>query len=161
MVSIMFKKIAYINIARVLNESQVGLLERERLNEVKNILMEAEKAAMQIYETMSEQDKQRNSAVDMANINQSWQIEQQNARSISVGAIINEVDSYRISKELDMILNQDFVLSAESKYDVTSDFIEVLKDISIDYGNLPNFSVNVKSTEGKECETVSPPELCE
>lgn len=157
----MFKKIALINIAKVLNESQVGVLERERLSEVKNILMNAEQTAMQIYEAMSELDRQRNSAVDMANINQSWQIEQRNARSISVGAIIHEVDNYRISKGLDMILNQDFALSAELEYDVTSDFIEVLKDINIDYGNLPNFSVKRKSTEGKECETVPSSESCE
>lgn len=88
----MQKKIAYVNIVKIINESSVGVQEQERLNKVKEILVAAELTAQQIYTTMSEEDIQKNRAIDIANINQSWQIEQQNARSVSLKTIVDEVE---------------------------------------------------------------------
>lgn len=151
----MNKKIAYVNLAKIITESSVGVQEQERLNKVKEILVAAELAAQQIYTTMSEEDIQRNRAVDIANINQSWQIEQQNARSISLKTIVDEVDNYRKDKNLDMILNGEIVVSAESKFDVSEEIIERLKEVCIEYGEMPGFTVNQNLVEGKTSDVIS------
>lgn len=137
----MFNKIAYVNLVRVLNESPVGQLELARLQEVKEVLMGAEQAAQEAYLGMSEEEKERNRAVDIANINQSWGIEQQNARAASLGAILKEVERYRSDNELAMILNSEHVIASEQQYDVTDDIILNMKDIQVDYGDLPGFTV--------------------
>lgn len=151
----MQNKIAYVNIVKIINESSVGVQEQERLNKVKEILVAAELTAQQIYTTMSEEDIQKNRAIDIANINQSWQIEQQNARSVSLKTIVDEVERYRQSKSLDMILSCEFVVSADPVFDVSAEIIERLKEVSIEYGEMPGFTVNSNLAEDKISDVVS------
>lgn len=149
----MFNKIAYVNLVRVLNESTVGQSELARLQEVKEILVNAEQAAQEAYLGMSDEEKERNRAADIANINQSWGMEQQNARAASIRAILKEVEDYRNSNELGMILNSEYVIAAEQQYDVTDDIILHVKDITIEYGDLPSFTVTRKEDSNEENET--------
>lgn len=151
----MQKKIAYVNIVKIINESSVGVQEQERLNKVKEMLVAAELTAQQIYTTMSEEDIQKNRAIDIANINQSWQIEQQNARSVSLKTIVDEVERYRQSKNLDMILSCEFVVSADPVFDVSAEIIERLKEVSVEYGEMPGFTVNSNLAEDKISDVVS------
>ncbi|MCG3099974.1 hypothetical protein MAQ58_10970 [Enterobacter sp. DRP3] len=149
----MFNKIAYVNLVRVLNESTIGQSELARLQEVKEILTNAEQAAQEAYLGMSDEEKERNRAADIANINQSWGIEQQNARAASIRAILKEVEDYRNSNELGMILNSEYVIAAEQQYDVTDDIILHVKDIAVEYGDLPSFTVTRKENSNEEKET--------
>ena len=137
----MYKKIAYVNLVRVINESPVGNLEAIRNNQVKEVLANAEMAAQEAYLSMTEDAIQKNRAVDVENINQLWVIEQQNARAISLRVIFKEIEKYRILEGLDVILNSECVVSADKQYDVTDDIILNLKDVNVDYGDLPGFTV--------------------
>ena len=137
----MNQKIAYVNVARLISESSLGRLESARNEEVKAILMKAEAAAQKAYLSMSVEDMQNNRAVDAANINQSWLIEQKNSRSMSLSFALKKVEEYRKAKNFNIVLNSEHVVAADEEYDITNDILESLKDINVDYGDLPTFTM--------------------
>lgn len=57
--------------------------------------------------------------------------------------------SVRQSKNLDMILSCEFVVSADPVFDVSAEIIERLKEVSIEYGEMPGFTVNSNLAEDK------------
>lgn len=150
----MNQKIAYVNVTRLMSESSLGQLESARNEEIKAILLKAEAAAQKAYLSMSAEEVQSNRAVDAANINQSWQIEQKNSRSISLSVALEKIEAYRKEKGLNIILNSEFIICADEEYDVTSDVILSLKEINVDYGVLPTFTMKndgaiIGSDDGK------------
>lgn len=144
-------KISYVNLTRLIGESPLGILESARNEEVKAILLKAEAAAQKAYLSMSVEEMQNNRAVDAANINQSWLIEQKNSRSISLSFALKKVEEYRKEKALNIILNSEYIVCADEEYDVTSDILLNLKDINVDYGDLPTFTMkNDESFIGRD-----------
>jgi Skp family chaperone for outer membrane proteins len=137
----MFNKIACVNVVRILNESPVAQLELARLQAVQEILRNAENAAQEAYLGMAEDEKEKSRIADSSNINQSWVIEQQNARAASLREIFKAVERYRCSHELGMIINSEYVVAADQHYDVTEDIISNMANIQVDYGVLPGFTV--------------------
>lgn len=142
----MNQKIAYVNLTRLMGESPLGILEYARNEEVKSVLIKAEAAAQKAYLSMSEEEKQNNRAVDVANINQSWLIEQKNSRSMSLSVALKKIEEYRKAKGFNIVLNSDYIVCADEEYDITNDILLSLKDINVDYGDLPTFTMKNDGT---------------
>lgn len=145
----MDKKIAFVNIAKIINGSKIAQLEVERNQLVKDIYIQAERAAEKAYTTMSEEAKQQSRAIDAANINNAWLGEQQHTRLVSLQAIQREVESFRELKKFALILNSEIVVAADTACDVTEDIIDRMLKVEIDYGIIPSFTVKADSAPQK------------
>lgn len=134
-------KIAYVDVTKVINNSAVGKQEAEHNNDVKNVILKAEADATEKYKSMTTLQQQKNREVDNQILNQLWMAEQQHSREVSIKAISDEAEKFRVSKGLDYVINSAFVLAAKEDANVTDELIKQLEQKKVAYGDLPKISV--------------------
>ncbi|MEG1421748.1 hypothetical protein [Citrobacter sp.] len=146
-------KVVYVDIAKVLNESSIGKQEAQHNQDIKDVLLKAESDAKEKYAAMSEKQQQQSRAADNLTLNQVWVAEQQYSREVSLKAITEEAEIYRVSHKMDYVMVSTSLLAAKEGADITSDLIKQLEKKKVNYGDLPKISVadsqdkNVKSDD--------------
>lgn len=136
------QKIAYVNIAKILETSSVGKQEQEWDQKVKDILVKADKDAQANYANMPSDQQQKARQADAATLNRQWDIERSSARVKSVKAIAAVVESYRTSHKIDIVFDSSQIVASNPASDVSQDIITQLANTKVDYGKLPEVVVN-------------------
>lgn len=139
------QKTVFINVAQIVQDSGVGKQEAVRNEQVKQVLLDAQRAAKEAYRSLPEKEATQKEAADAALINQVWQGEQRHARTQSLRAVAAAAERYRSEHNLELILVSDQVMAAESKNDVSKGVTAALKKVTVDYGKLPE--VTIKDAE--------------
>jgi Skp family chaperone for outer membrane proteins len=139
-VTTMKQKIACIDMAQVLRDSVVGEQEAEHNKQVKAVLLKAQRQAQNHYKGLSDQQLNKARMADTMIINQQWLAEQRDARNQSIKIISGVVDTYRKEHGLTLVIDSTQVIAADGQADISADIIEQLKDVKIDYGELPRVS---------------------
>lgn len=135
-------KIAYVDVAKAISDSSIGLQEESRNLKVRNILLKAEAGANEKYKMMSEKQKQQSRDIDNLTLNQVWIAEQQRSRDLSIKAIAEEAELYRSTHNMDFIVVNTSVLAAKESNNITGDLIKQLKNKTVNYGELPKINVS-------------------
>lgn len=134
--------VAYVDVARVLNDPSLASPEAARLKQVRKILLKAENGAMDAYKDLPEAEKQNMWQADSVLLGQLWQQEQVHARTETLKAIGRVAEDYRKHANLGMIISKEQVLAAGTTHDVTEEILARLAGMTVDYGKLPEVSVN-------------------
>lgn len=135
------QNMAYVDVAQVMKGSALGKLEAEHNQKVKEVISKADADAKEKYKSMTAEEQQKNSAADVALLNQLWIAEQQHARAVSVKAITDEAEAYRASHKLDFVIDSGSMLAVDKKNDITPQIIAQLNTKKPDYGDMPKISV--------------------
>lgn len=143
-------KVAYVDIAKVLNESSIGKQEAKHNQDIKAVLLKAESDAKEKYTAMSEKQQQQSREADNLTLNQVWMAEQQHSREVSIKAITEEAENYRASHKIDYVMVSTSILAAKEGADITNDLIKQLEKKKVNYGDLPKISVTDNPVENEK-----------
>lgn len=149
---VMQQKIAYVDISTVLKESSVGKLEIEHNEKVKARLLSVEKDAEVRYKAMPSAQEKESRIADAQIINRQWLAEKRHARLISVQAIKKTVETYRQKQNIAMVLTGESIVAVDKGADISKKVIDQLKDIQVDYGELPVIKIKDEKNPTKKAE---------
>ena len=136
------QKIAYVNMAKVLETSSVGKQEQEWGQKVRDVLVKANKDAQATYATLPADQQQKAREADAVTLNQQWDIERSSARGKSVKAIAQVVESYRTSHKIEFVFDSSQIVASNPTSDISQQVITQLANTKVDYGKLPEVIVN-------------------
>ena len=136
------QKIAYVNMAKVLETSSVGKQEQEWGQKVRDVLVKANKDAQATYATLPADQQQKARQADAVTLNQQWDIERNSARIKSVKAIAEVVESYRTSHKIEFVFDSSQIVASNPTSDISQQVIAQLANTKVDYGKLPEVIVN-------------------
>ena len=136
------QKIAYVNMAKVLETSSVGKQEQEWGQKVRDVLVKANKDAQATYATLPADQQQKARQADAVTLNQQWDIERNSARIKSVKAIAEVVESYRTSHKIEFVFDSSQIVASNPTSDISQQVITQLANTKVDYGKLPEVIVN-------------------
>lgn len=150
------QKIAFIDMEKVLQKSDISKQESDRQQKVHNILTQAQKEAEARYGAMADEQRNKSQAADSILLNGQWIAEQRHAREASLKAIAAAVEAYRVNHKMTLVLNQNQFIAIDKRADISTEIIEQLKGVKVNYGELPEVAFktaknkNIKSTEDTE-----------
>ncbi len=136
------QKIAYVNMAKVLETSSVGKQEQDWDEKVKDVLVKAQKDAQATYANIPADQQQKAREADVATLNRQWDIERSNARVKSVKAIAAVVESYRTHHKIELVFDSSQIVASSPASDISQDIITQIANTKVDYGKLPEVIVN-------------------
>lgn len=135
-------EVAYINLTKILNESEAGNQEKARNQKVKDVLVQAEQDAQSVYQSMNKEEALKARAADELSLNNEWARSRQKSRTVTLKTITEKVEEVRKQKKYKMVMAQENIMAADNSLDMTQDVINQLKETKIDYGALPQITIN-------------------
>ncbi|WP_232886990.1 OmpH family outer membrane protein [Buttiauxella ferragutiae] len=136
------QKIAYVNMAKILETSPIGKQEQEWGEKVKDVLVKASTDAQATYANIPADQQQKAREADAMTLNRQWDIERSSARVKSVKAIVAVVETYRTGNKIDLVLDSSQVVASNPANDISQQIITQLANTRVDYGKLPEVVVN-------------------
>lgn len=143
------QKIVFVDMAKVLETSDIGKQESAWQQKVHDILVQARKSAETRYSSMNAEQLQKSQAADTMLLNGQWMAEQRHAREASLKAIAAAVEAYRVNHKITLVLDQHQVIAIDKRADITQDIIKQLHGVKINYGKLPEVSLKKETNKDK------------
>ncbi len=143
------QNIVFMDMAKVLNTSDIGKQESARQKKVHDILIQAEKSAEARYSSMSTEQIQKSRTADTMLLNGQWMAEQRHAREASLKAIAAAVEAYRVNHKITLVLDQSQVIAIDKRADISQDIINQLRGVKVNYGALPEVSLKKETEKSK------------
>lgn len=130
------KKVKFVNIERVMQESGLGQQQQERLKAVNEKLQHGLKMAQANGMMLPEDQRQKAMLADQQMLNMEWQKEQNKSNAAVLKAIAEASEQFR--KENNLLAIMPATLAYDPQADITNEIIAKLKTTVVDFGALPD-----------------------
>lgn len=133
---------ATVDVEKVLLQSNAAHLGNEHIKKVREILDKGHTDITKELSRLPEKQRQKETKEAAQALNKQFELERAAVTQVITKMMIDEIKTFRISNDLDIILPRQIVLDADAGIDITNQIVKAMNEKSPVFGKLPIVQIN-------------------